>query len=324
MRRDRLEKLIELDTYPVIDVLDTLLIDRTTKKNIIWATRSYEEFGEQYTDTHQIDKAAILEKPELIQPRVAKSLEAQQARTKAKAEVFTPSWICNKMNNYVDEEWFGRKDVFNVEGDKTWTANNEKITFPEGKKPEDYITENRLEITCGEAPFLVSRYDAATGEIIPVEQRIGLLDRKLRIASEKTNSQKDWLSLARKAFKSIYGYEFQGDNLLIGRINLLMTFVDYWKAKWPETEIKPATLKGIAEIISWNLWQMDGLTDCVPLGVPEELPEQDPSGQISFFDLDEGWREAFKKEEEAPLCVIKNWNTSKNGEPVEFALSKRK
>lgn len=304
-----MEKLIELDTYPVIEVLDTLLVDRTTKKNIIWATKSYEDLGEHYTDTFQIEKKEILAHPELIQPRVAKSLVAQQARTKAKAEVFTPSWICNKMNNYVDEEWFGRKDVFNVEGDKTWTANEEKISFPEGKKPEDYISENRLEITCGEAPFLVSRYDAATGEIIPVEQRIGLLDRKLRIAGEITDSQKTWLSLVRKAYKSIYGYEFQGDNLLIGRINLLMTFVDYWKAKWSDIEIKSATLKGIAEIISWNLWQMDGLTDCVPLGVPQELVQQ-----LTLFG----------EEEQAPLCLIKNWNIGKNGEPVEFALSKRK
>ena len=41
-----------------------------------------------------------------------------------------------------------------------------------------------MEITCGEAPYLVSRYDVVKGEIIPVEDRIGILDRKLRVINE--------------------------------------------------------------------------------------------------------------------------------------------
>ena len=61
-----------------------------------------------------------------IQPRVLKNKEQQQERTRAKAEVFTPSWICNKMNNHCDEEWFGRKDVFNVECEQGWLVNTEK------------------------------------------------------------------------------------------------------------------------------------------------------------------------------------------------------
>lgn len=230
------------------------------------------------------------------QPRVAKPLEAQQARTKAKAEVVTLNWIWSKRNNSVDEEWFGRKDVFSVEGDRTWTAATEKIAFPKDKNPEDYISDIRLDITCGEAPFVVSRCDVATGEIIPVEQRIGLLDRKLRIIGEITDSPKTWLALTKKAYKSVCGCELQGDNLLIGRINLLMTFVDYWKAKWPEKDIPIGTFGGIAEIISWYLWQIDGLTDRVPLGVPEELPAQQVSGQISLFEFDEIWIENSKEQ----------------------------
>ena len=47
----------------------------------------------------------------------------------------------------------------------------------------------RLEISCGEAPYLVSRYDTVTGETIPISQRIGLLDRKLRVISENTDTE---------------------------------------------------------------------------------------------------------------------------------------
>jgi hypothetical protein len=38
-----------------------------------------------------------------------------------------------------------------------------------------------MEISCGEAPYLVSRYDTVSGNIISVDDRIGLLDRKLRV-----------------------------------------------------------------------------------------------------------------------------------------------
>ena len=47
----------------------------------------------------------------------------------------------------------------------------------------------RLEISCGEAPYLVSRYDTVMGETIPISQRIGLLDRKLRVVSENTDTE---------------------------------------------------------------------------------------------------------------------------------------
>ena len=50
-----------------------------------------------------------------IRPRIEKNLEEQQLRTKKKAEVFTPAWLCNQMNNYLDEDWFGNKNIFNVE-----------------------------------------------------------------------------------------------------------------------------------------------------------------------------------------------------------------
>lgn len=55
------------------------------------------------------------------------------------------------------------------------------------------MDSKRLEITCGEAPYIVSRYDAATGEIIPIERRIGILDRKLRVVNENTETEEDWL-----------------------------------------------------------------------------------------------------------------------------------
>ncbi len=175
-------ELIQLTSGYIQKTLPILLEDKTTKKNIIWATKSYAYRGEEYGDEEQITENSIMIiGSEILQPRIAKALEQQQERTKSHAEVFTPSWVCNKMNNFCDEEWFGRKDVFNVERGNEWETVTETITFPKGKTWKDYVDSRRLEITCGEAPFIVSRYDAATGDLIPVKDRIGILDRKLRV-----------------------------------------------------------------------------------------------------------------------------------------------
>lgn len=260
-----MQEIIDLKSYSVSKVLNTLLIDRTTGANIIFATNVYEGFG----FNTQITTKLLLENKIDLRPRVLKSQEEQTKRTKKKAEVFTPSWVCNKMNNHCDEVWFGRKNVFNVEQERNWVRMSEHITFPEGKTWKDYVLSKRLEITCGEAPYLVSRYDTSTGKIIPIRDRIGILDRKLRVINENTKTQRTWSHWVYKAFESVYGYEYQGDSLLIARINLLETFCEYMKARWGVEPGKKA-LQRVARIISWNLWQMDGLKGVVPYTMKEE------------------------------------------------------
>ena len=296
---EAMEKIIEFRKYPLDLVLDKLLMDKTTGKPIIWATNSYSEFGETYCDRFTITLGALQGiNPVLIQPRAFKALETQQQRTKSKAEVFTPSWIVNKMINHLDEEWFGRPEVFNIEDEKSWKTNPQKIDF-KGKKWKDYVDQTVLEITCGEAPFIVSRYNASSGEIIPIEDRIGILDRKLRVVTENTDNEEDWLKWTKRAFESVYGYEYQGDNLLIGRINLLMTFLDYYRSVWKKDADK-SLLTAITNIITWNFWQMDGLNGTVPLGVPQPLIEQ-----MTLFDFEE------EQEEKAPLCKVRKWRAKK-------------
>ena len=183
---DKETGLLELS----LEVLNILLRDHTTGKNIFWATHDYEVLGSEYDYQSQILPHLITgEHGMVIRPRVLKSKEKQTDRSKDMAEVFTPSWVCNAQNNLVDEAWFGRKDVFNIEDSTThtWQANPDKITFPKDITWKDYVRATRMEMTCGEAPYLVSRYDATTGEPIPIEQRIGLLNRKLRVISDIIN-----------------------------------------------------------------------------------------------------------------------------------------
>ncbi|MBQ3837844.1 MAG: restriction endonuclease subunit M, partial [Treponema sp.] len=171
----RAEKNIDIKENDLLKIdrslLEILLQDKTSGKNIIWATDNYSKYGELYTLEKEIKIELITSRHGgVIKPRVGKSKEERLQRVRQKAEVFTPSWVCNLQNNLVDEVWFDHKVVFNIEKERSWEATKEKIQFSDekGKTWQDYVNSNRLEITCGEAPYLVSRYDTVTGEYIEV------------------------------------------------------------------------------------------------------------------------------------------------------------
>ena len=121
-------KLINIIEQELEDIssklFKVLLMDRTTKKNICWATDSYIYLGSAYYPQEPITKDLVTGiNNKIIRPRIAKDADEQAKRRKEKAEVFTPSWVCNKQNNLIDEAWFGRKDVFNKSENKSWKAN---------------------------------------------------------------------------------------------------------------------------------------------------------------------------------------------------------
>ena len=294
---------IKTNEWPVKDVLSLLLTDRSTKKNIIFATDSYEDLGSDYGAKNQITEQLLtVDGRCLIQPRVLKSTDEQLLRTRKKAEVFTPSWVCCLMNNHIDEAWFDRPDVFGRLEEQEWTPAEDPIEMPKRKRWQAYVDSRRLEITCGEAPYLVSRYDMATGEIIQLKERIGILDRKLRIVNENTATEDEWLEWALRAYQSVYGYEYQGDNLLVARINLLLTYIDYLQDRWNRKPTEDE-LAEIAKVISWNIWQMDGLKGTIPMGA---LYEQ--YHQFNIFDLFSMDAEASEEEpEEYNPCRIYDW-----------------
>lgn len=346
----------EQDIYDYdIDILNQLLIDHTMSAkaraeandqnkvvNIFWATSDYEGTvmdekghvivkGYQYKD--EIKPENITGRNQrIVMPRVLKDKQAQIDRTKDKAEVFTPSWVCNAQNNLIDEAWFGRKEVFNQEitnedGSHTWIPTSGKITFPEGdsrKTWKKYIVDNRMEITCGEAPYLVSRYDTTTGESIPIDRRIGLLDRKLRVINENVDNEKDWYTMAEKAFKHTYGYEWQGDNLLLAREALLYTYIEYFMDKFNDKDAEGNYVKdangelkvpdkrkilNAARWISWNIWQMDGLKMVVPDSCDNQY-ETDLFGLKKKIVCD-ACSKGKMTGHIGVKCIIRDWNLKK-------------
>ena len=284
-----------LKQYP--EVLEMLLKDHTTQQNIYWATDSYADRGEGYQFKDAIIADSITgDNGMIIRPRSVKSKDEQTKRSKDMAEVFTPSWVCNAQNNLIDDAWFGKQGVFNAESpEHTWKATTGKIEFPESKTWKDYVRDTRLEITCGEAPYLVSRYDTVSGMPIELAERIGLLDRKLRVVSENTETTGEFLDWCQEAYKNTYGYEWQGDNLLLAREALLFTFLDYYRAKFGEEPLLKS-IQYIAYIISWNVWQMDGLKFCPPGEEPCEGDLFNPSN----------------------LCLIRDWRKPRDKQKIYF------
>ena len=247
-------------------LLSILLFDRSSRKNIIWAVDDYAALGEAYQREAEIRPELITgDSTLLIQPRTAKTVEDQRLRVRDRAEVFTPAWVCNQQNNLIDEAWFGRKDVFNVSFGQEWRPSEGQIAFPDRGQHtwKRYVDAKRLEISCGEAPYLVSRYDATSGQMIPLHRRIGLLDRKLRVVTENTSAKEEWVTWAARAVQSVYGFEFQGDSLLLARENVFITFLEYYHTQFQELPGRKSMEK-IARIVSWNLWQMDGLKYVIP------------------------------------------------------------
>lgn len=265
------------------ELLDILLKDRSSGKNILWGTDNYSSHGTGFraNDYIYVEKITGIY-GELIKPRVKKSKEEQNMRVRDKAEVFTPSWICNKQNNLVDNRWFNKDNIFNVEKDKEWES-TDKVIFPSNKRWKDYILSLRLEVSCGEAPYLVSRYDTVSGKTIELSNRIGLLDRKFRVLNENVNEYNEWIEWSKKAMKSVYGYDWQGDNVLLARENLLYTYIDNYKYKFnrkPSLEL----VKEIANIITWNIWQMDGINFIVPYSCKNE---EIKNAQLTLFGEEE-------------------------------------
>lgn len=231
------------------DVLNMLLSDHSDKSHdshIYWATDNY-----LHLDRHFFDPIQIEDITSNIRRRSAKSKEEQGKRTRDKGEVYTPAWICDAQNNLVDNAW-------------------KKSATSAGKTWQDYVCSACIEISCGEAPYLASRYDVTTGQEIELKDRIGLFDRKMRIVNENACTLNEWYLWALAALKSTYGYEWQGDNLFLARTSILLTFIDFYNEFVTVNRLecgKPShsVLLLAAKIISWNIFQMDGIKMTLPM-----------------------------------------------------------
>lgn len=246
--------LINIHSQDVSAVLPRLLRDMTTCKNILFATDSYVDGGYCEADKITVDALNAVG----LKPRCEKRDAEHKSGTKKKAEVFTSAKLVKSM-----------------------------IDAMENKNPVDdwmvYVENAFLEITCGEAPFLTTRYDAADGHKLPVNDRVGVLDRKLSIINQRAQWDAGHvIGLLMTALRSCYGYEWSGDSLVIARINVWLTFLEAWRGL-ALPDMDEDMTHYVTDIICWNLWQMDGLNGTVPITGEKCLVMNWASGTVETY-----------------------------------------
>ena len=160
-----------------------------------------------------------------VKPRALKNAAEKNFRTRSLAEVCSPSHLVKYMVDALD--------------------NNENLFW------QVRVEARCLEPACGEAPFITNRYDAETGEEIPFDKRAGILDKKFRAIP----ADADKLSWAYRAVQSVYGFELQDDSLLLARANVLLAFAEFVK------DFSLDELKEAANIIAWNFFKFDGMSE---------------------------------------------------------------
>ena len=158
-----------------------------------------------------------------LRPGYMRNADELKTDSKKRAAIYTPAWLVREMLNY----------------------------------PElgDLCAQTCLELACGEAPFIVQRYDMYTGGPIEIPDREGILDQKIKYVA--VSSYTEWYPQARRAFETTYGTDKHWPSLIIARMNVLSSFIEYcqyYGYSPPEADIEE-----IADIICWNFWQMDFL-----------------------------------------------------------------
>ena len=201
--------------------------------------KSYAVWNNQITETLLQERTAGTRfpiNPDEVMPRYLKAKDEQKSRTDESAEVFTPYELVKKMNDQTQKDFDGSVG--------------------------DFIKKTVLEVTCGEAPVLTTRYDAETGVEIPIEKRTGLLDRKLNCIPAIIGKE-GYVECATESLKASYGYELQYDSLFLARRNMLMTTIEHYEKVWGTTPDYETVMKW-ATIISYNIFRMEGVSMCLP------------------------------------------------------------
>ena len=113
--------------------------------------------------------------------------------------------------------------------------------------------------------------------------------------------------------RATYGFEWQGDNLLLAREALFFTFEDHYIARFGLQKFnqnKARMMPGVAYIISWNIWQMDGLKYGLPGYEPYVKKKPEKEAGPSLFEGMDDWE--LPEEKYIPLpqerfCLIKDF-----------------
>lgn len=165
-------------------------------------------------------------------------------RTDERADVATPLWVLKAQNVLVDVAWF---------------EDGSNLQFRAGCKWQNYVRARRLELACGDAPYLTSRYDALSKEEVRLDERVGLLDRKLQVVDVYADDL-TWKKWALVALKATFGVEIKVDKVARARENLVKTLVEHYERRFG-TELDDETIEQAQKISEENIMVLDALDE---------------------------------------------------------------
>ena len=111
---------------------------------------------------------------------------------------------------------------------------------------------------------------------------------------------------------------------MLTRENLLYTFIDYYVDKFDICPIKEY-LREIAEVLAWNIWQMDGLKFVIPNSCHNETKvEYYLWGEETHEEYCEGCRKGNPKRHNGIYCYIMDWEKNKRVKFVSLIGGGRK
>ena len=220
-----------------------------------------ENLDDKFPEIAPLLRAGLSFDEENVSPHYLRTQSDRKQRAQKQAEVVTPLKLVKMMvDNLVKES----PEIVN-----SWQA---------------LAKSTVLEPACGETPFITTRYDIETGDIIPLNKRVGFLDRKFAEIDKAVNNEKDWLKWAFEAVNSVWGFDADGGSVLIARTNIVNTFADHLQEKWNRTPTRKE-LKWLATITQHNYFQDDykiafeKLKRADRLPLPKELNDNETYNQ---------------------------------------------
>jgi hypothetical protein len=209
----------------------------------------------------------LIENSTNYQYRWEKNVLDQINKTKRDGEVYTPNDIITRMNRIIIP------------------LNNDEILYDISFKREQF-----MESCCGLAPFINNRFDQNTGQINPIKDRNGIFDLKMK-QFDKLKTHKPYLffSNIKTILKTLYAYEYDNEVLMLCRYTMRDSIKDYYEQYFSNFEITyygKDYYKEIENIISWNFFNMDTTTNCIPnTTIPVYVMNWYTNQKILFTDL---------------------------------------
>lgn len=237
-------------------VLETLLTDKSTRRPLVWPS------GPNHP-------AAWMSREDFLRPQLA--AEDPQAE---QAEFL--EW--NRKLNTLDAAWFGHEPAFNEESAQGWQTLSEPVAFDDPFHWKKYVTRPVFLFQAGHGQALVFRPFAQGAEPMQYGKRMGILDRRLRIISENTREESEWLRWAESALQSLYGTDVSPLAIFQARLSALVAVREAYAQRFGG-QLPVREEKYMVTTLCWNLFQMDPRTGC---SFPVE--EKPAPVQLSLFE----------------------------------------